>query len=179
MSENIFLQTSSKKRKIEYVFQEDNTNDFQPLISHDCSHDNQQTESQQAATELLDLTLFEEPQQRNTDEETWKQITLDTVKDMLKEYDNAEYDVPLNFLAKFDLEGKYQGIVKCDNKKCKPFVSRDTKSKNYRCIQTFQKKSIWSGETHSQFLNSTRNLTTSAFSGKIIKSRCLLFHASH
>jgi hypothetical protein len=71
----------------------ESTNDFQPVISHDCSHDNQQTESQQVATELLDLTLFEKPQQRNADEETWKQITLHTVKDMLKEYNNDENSI--------------------------------------------------------------------------------------
>ena len=54
MSENAFLPTCSKKRKIEYVFEGDNTDE--PLLSHDYSYDNQQTESQQTATELFDLT---------------------------------------------------------------------------------------------------------------------------
>ena len=56
MSENAFLPTCSKKRKIEYVFEGDNTDE--PLLSHDYSYDNQQTESQQTATELFDLTIF-------------------------------------------------------------------------------------------------------------------------
>ena len=139
MSENAFLPTCSKKRKIEYVFEGDNTDE--PLLSHDYSYDNQQTESQQTATELFDLTIFEEEQQRISDEETWKTITLQTVKDMLKQYSNAEYDVPEIFLAKFDSLGNYQGIVKCDNKKCEPFVSRDKKSKKKINLKLSHRKS--------------------------------------
>ena len=139
MSENTSFPTCSKKRKLEFVFERENTD--APLLTLDQSLDNQLTESQQAEVEFLDLTLLEEQPQRIHDEETWTEITLQTVKDMLKQHNKAEYDVPEVFLAKFDVEGVYQGIVKCDRKECKPFVSRDMKSKRKINLKLSHRKS--------------------------------------
>ena len=138
MSENTSFPSCSKKRKIEYVFERDNTNE--PLLTLDHSLDNQLTESQHAEEEFLDLTLSEELPQRIPDEETWTEITHQTVKDMLKQHNKAEYDVPGVFLAKLD-EGVYQGVVKCDKKECKPFVSREMKSKRKINIKLSHRKS--------------------------------------
>ena len=131
-----------KKRKLDSESTESNDflsreNEFESQRSENLDfQDNQQTPSQQLETEIFDLTLVPPPEAENAEPtKIWQKIQLDAVDKMLRRKDRNLFDVPEAFFAQIDGEGKYLGVLKCSDKKCETFQSRDkqiTRRMNYK-----------------------------------------------